>query len=277
MKRETQLRRRLQTLGTLSDAIGAMKSLAASHFRSARAMVPTARSYHEGVNEVLAHVEMQAPPASSAPRALLLVGADLGLCGDYTSRLAQAAVAERLRLGNGPTYCMGRRSLSTLRRAACSVDRIYAAPASVAGLTELLLQVAGDVFDDYHAGKISGLDAVWARFEGAGRFSASCTAVLPVEPPSQAIPFPRTRFVSTARLAAVVTREWVFTTLYQILLEALASEHGARLVAAQSAEGWLKARREETQRALTNLRRESATQEVLEIANGSRSSHRKGR
>lgn len=45
--------------------------------------------------------------------------------------------------------------------------------------------------------------------------------------------------MSTARLASAAIREYLYIVLYDLLLDALASEHGARFVAMQAAERWL--------------------------------------
>jgi F0F1-type ATP synthase gamma subunit len=71
-------------------------------------------------------------------------------------------------------------------------------------------------------------------------------------------------------LAAVAVREFLYTTLHELLLDSLASEHGMRLLAAESARQWLDETSETVRRQLAASRRESTTQEVLDIVAGSR-------
>jgi F0F1-type ATP synthase gamma subunit len=71
-----------------------------------------------------------------------------------------------------------------------------------------------------------------------------------------------------------VVREFLYASLYETLLEALASEHGKRLVTAESARSWLEERMGATRRLAATLRREASTQEVLEVAFASRSARR---
>jgi F-type H+-transporting ATPase subunit gamma len=270
VKRESQLRHRLQSLGSLHEAVRAMKSLSALHFRVSRAILPAARDYRQGIEAVLEQIDLPLPSESSRPRAILAVAADLGLCGDYNTQLSQAAIEARTRLGPGPLYCIGRRTQGALVRAGLSIQHIYPAPTSSSGLTDLLLQVAYDIFDEYRLQRISGLEVVSAQFEGAGHFSPVCAQLLPIMPNQAARRYRPSPYVTRGHLAVVAQREFVYITLYEILLEALASEHGARLVAAQSAEEWLEGRSRETHTALLSLRRENATQEVLDIAAGAR-------
>ena len=53
MKREVELQRRLRSLEALGEAVGAMKSLSAHHFREARRGIEPARRYREGVERIL--------------------------------------------------------------------------------------------------------------------------------------------------------------------------------------------------------------------------------
>jgi F0F1-type ATP synthase gamma subunit len=71
-------------------------------------------------------------------------------------------------------------------------------------------------------------------------------------------------------LARVGIREHLYITLCDLLIDALASEHGARLMATQSAEQWLGERTDRLRRRLAAARREASTQETIEIAAGAR-------
>ena len=105
VSREGTLRQRLQVLGTLHEAVNALRSLSAHHFRSARAALPAARAYRaeiESVMGVLPGATLSEVPGG-APPAIVLVAADLGLCGDYAagSRPRRWPRASR----SGPARC----------------------------------------------------------------------------------------------------------------------------------------------------------------------------
>lgn len=270
MKREHTLRRRLRSLETMSEAVTAMKSLSAHHLRTARGALPAARTYLEEVERALAAVDLPAQHAAGQPAALLAVAADLGLCDGYNSRLTQAALAEHAELKPARVYCIGRRMQNGLKRSGIDIERPYRAPSSVAGLTELLLRLAQDLLEDYFAGRFATLVVVAARFEGVGQFTPVSTRLLPIDLPSTATELQPSPYVSRERLAAVALREYLYIRLFQTLLDALAAEHGARLVATESAGEWLSERIAQTEQQLSAIRREAATQEVLDLASGTR-------
>ena len=270
MIREQHLRRRLHTLETLNEAVSAMKALSAHHFRLSRQALTPARVYRTQIETAVAEVGVHHETNSTARRGLLLIASDLGLCGDYNTRLVQAAIDEYHREGEGPLYCVGRRSRAVLAKYDVDPQRVYHAPASVDGLPSLLLQLAQDMLDDFLRQQMGSLFVVSARFEGAGRFSPVVTRVLPIRSSLPAKPLRPTRYQSHRRLAAVAVRELLYTTLNELLLDSLASEHGMRLLATESARQWLDDTSETVRRRLSASRRETTTQEVLDIVAGSR-------
>jgi F-type H+-transporting ATPase subunit gamma len=269
MKLEKTLRRRLRSQETLLEAVSAMKSLSAHHFRLSRAALPAAREYRDGIERIITAVEFPQPRMNGRP-ALLSIATDRGLCGGYTSRLAEFALAENQEKQFGSVYCIGRRQVHFLEQSGIKVSQTYSSPSSVGGITRVLLGVAQDVLGRYLEFEFSALDVVSARFDGVGAFTPVTTRVLPLVRSGGPSGIPASDYVSRRHLMAVALREYVYITLFEILVDALASEHGARLAATQSAEQWLQDRTAETRRLLASIRREVTTQEILDIVAGAR-------
>jgi len=270
MKRQQYLQHRLQTLSALRDAVGAMRSLSAHHFRRARHALSAARQYRSEMNTVIAEIGIHQPLHVGVPPGLLVIASDLGLCGDYNSRLSQLALAEARSHAIQTVYSVGHRSRATLAKSELVPFRTYDAPASLEGLSLLLLGLAQDVLADYLALKIGSLQVVSAGFEGVGHFTPLSVQVLPIESAEGAEPLRRSPYIESGHLAMVAVREFLYITLYEILLDALAAEHGMRLMAAESALEWLDNTATTASRRLANARSEAATQELLDIVTGGR-------
>lgn len=270
MKHVHDLNRRLHTLETLSEAVSAMKSLSAHHFRKSREGLPAAHAYREAIEQVIAATQLIRPEAPASATGVLLIASDLGLCGGYNARLTQAAIDHCREMDAQRLYCVGHRPASRLNQAGLTVSRQYRAPSSVAGLTELLLELAQDLLEDYLVGLFDRLDFVSARFDGVGEFTPITAEILPIEPTQRTSDLSPSPYVSEDHLIAVAVREYLYIRLFQTLLDSLASEHGARLVATGSAGQWLSSKMEAVRRKLSSLRREATTQEVLEIASSVR-------
>jgi F-type H+-transporting ATPase subunit gamma len=129
--------------------------------------------------------------------------------------------------------------------------------------------LAEDLLRAYVTERLASFDIVSSRFGGVGIDSPTSVRLLPIET-KHFDGAPTVRYVSTGRLASAAVREYLYIVLYDLLLDALASEHSARLVATQAAEKWLDERTDRLRHHLAATRREASTQEVIEIAGGAR-------
>jgi hypothetical protein len=93
--------------------------------------------------------------------------------------------------------------------------------------------------------------------------------LIPLPPPRGNGP-PASPYATAEHLRDVATRERLFIRLEERLLDAMASEHGMRLVATNSAGEWLDRQIERARHRVRSLRQEAATQEILEIVAGGR-------
>jgi F-type H+-transporting ATPase subunit gamma len=164
--------------------------------------------------------------------------------------------------------------VSPLARAGVEPVSTQPAPTSVAGLTGLLLPLVDTLLSLRRAGGLGALWLVAARFEGAGEYSPVRVPVLPVAAAASSTPLASSPYCDAEQLRTVVVREYLYVSLYETLLEALASEHGKRLVTAESARSWLDERMSATRRLAAAIRREASTQELLEVIVAARAARR---
>ena len=268
VKREQQLHARLRSLHSLGEAIEAMKNLSARHYREMRVAVEPARRYREGIERILGWSGAELPAGDGAP-GLLIIGAELGLCGGYNARVVAAGAAHRAALGDGPTYCAGRRAATLLQRRGVALTHVSSTPTSLEGITEFLLGLAEELLTAYVRDQLSSLDIVSTQFVGVGDHPTSVLRLLPLAA-RDTDHAPRIAYVSPAILSFAAIREYLYSVLYDLLLDALAAEHGARLVSTQAAGHWIDERKRRIQQQLAAIRREASTQEVIEIAAGAR-------
>ncbi len=268
MRRRTELIRQLRSVRTLRSAVSAMKGISARHFRETRRELDPSDRYRDEVERISAWSGVRLE-GGDGEAGLVVIGGELGLCGAYNARVVAAALAHRAELGPGPTLCVGHRTATMLRRRGMSLSTAYATPTSVAGITQTLLPLAEAIVSAYLDQGLTSLDIVSSRFTGVGSYSAGPVRLLPATAPL-ASDAPTIRYVSAEDMSAAAARELLYIRLYDLLLDAMACEHSARLVASQSAERWLDERTEHLARQLAAERREASTQEVLEIATSAR-------
>ncbi|MCA9504864.1 MAG: F0F1 ATP synthase subunit gamma [Spirochaetaceae bacterium] len=270
MSRERVLERRLRTLSTLEESVAALRALSAQHFRTAREPLASVRRYREEVERFRSVLDGPFAATSSGPPGIVLITADLGLVGEYTARLVREALELRGAIGPGPILCLGHRAVSHLARAGVVPESVDRSPSSIGALTTVLLPLVDTLLELRRGGRMGDLWLVAARFEGAGGYTPRRVQVLPVAPGDATAGLAPSPWCGRAALNAVVVRELLYAALYETLVEALASEHGKRLVTAEAARSWLASRIAELRRQVASLRRETSTQEVLEVVAASR-------
>ena len=126
---------------SLADSIGAKRRCGSDAvafgppFPPCPSGVAAARQYREEMNTVIAEIGIHQPLHPGVPAGLLVIASDLGLCGDYNSRISRLAVDEIANHAVQSVYSVGRRSRAALSKRRIVPVRTYDAPASLEGLS----------------------------------------------------------------------------------------------------------------------------------------------
>lgn len=271
MSSVARIHRQLVSLGTLSEAVTAMSSLSAHHLRQARRAMPTARTYETELGRALSAAGVQFPEVpTDGPTLLVVVGSQLGLCGGYNGRVADAAARRRDVLGQGPTVAAGRRIVGALGRRGVDVDEPLEGITSLSGVSGLALLLAERALTARRQEGVGAVELVVARFQGVGTDTPEVVPVLPLRLPPREGPVLPVRYTTAEHLAEESARELLYVGMVAALTEALVCEHAARLLATRSAGDWLEDRVHRLRRKEASARQESSTQETLEVVSASR-------
>lgn len=276
------IRRRISSVKSTQQITRAMKLVAASRLRRAQEALLNARPYHEALKRVSDSLLLSAPevtaPAEDAKRTMLMVVAasDRGLCGGYNANLLRMAeeTARRTR-ANGievKFFAVGRKALDHLRRTGQPIDaeRINNAPrlATVA----LARDIAGKILSDWRTGAIVEAGVVYNSFHSALSQRPTYEKLLPVEPPEAAgEPTARADYLiepSAAELVPVVLRSYLEAAVLHALLEAEASEHGARMTAMDAATNNAVEMISRLTLEMNRARQAAITKELMDIVGG---------
>jgi F-type H+-transporting ATPase subunit gamma len=240
------IRRRISSARSTQQITRAMKLVSAARLRRAQEALINARPYSEALERVANSLLVSAPdaaaPAENAARAKLIVAvaSDRGLCGGYNANLLRLAeqVARQAR-GDGfepRFFAVGRKAADHFRRNRAPVegDRVNNTPRlATVGLAR---QIASIMLDRWRAGAASEIGIVYTQFRSAISQRPLYEKLLPVEPKADATA--ATDYLiepSGPELAPVVLRSYIEAAVLHALLEAEASEHGARMTAMDSA------------------------------------------
>ena len=276
------IRRRIVSVRSTQQVTKAMKLIAAAKLRRAQESAQNARAYAEKLTGLLrnlasapgakAHPLMNA--GAEAPAHVILVSADRGLCGGYNAnviRLVESFMASEKGAGASLTVC-GKRGVEYFRRRDANivtehVDLNAATNLALAGT------VAEEATKRFLSGKAGAVFVVYTSFKSAISQQATLVQLLPVaaeddggDEPESSIDYIYEPDGATI-LNALLPR-YVDTVVFQALLEASASEHGARMTAMDSATNNASDMIDRLTLQMNRARQASITTELMEIVSG---------
>jgi F-type H+-transporting ATPase subunit gamma len=275
------IRRRIRTVSNIQQITNAMKMVAAARLRKAQDRVQAARPYagqmHSlmqrlaGAAEGLSHPLLEKREGDRI--ALAVFTSDRGLCGSYNVNLGRLAL-EFLRQRNPSELTlivMGRKGRDYLRRREYPPHSMYEVPseASFGHIRPIALQVRGL----FETRQVDEVHLVFSRFISPMVQRPAVQKVLPIEPSAgEESPEPSpAEYIfepSPEELLQYLLPRYVDTQLYQALLEAIASEHGARMTAMSNATTNASEMIDKLTLDLNRARQAGITKELAEIMGG---------
>ncbi len=248
------IRRRIASVKSTQQITRAMKLVAAARLRRAQEALLNARPYHEALKRVadsllLSAPEVAAPAENAAPATLIIViSSDRGLCGGYNTNLLRVAEQEARRLrqsgGEIKLFSVGRKSVEHFRRSHQTLEgeRVNNVPRLATVI--LARDLATIVLERWRTGVISEAGVVCSQFRSAISQRPIYEKLLPIDKNADssadqaADSSSATDYLiepSAGELVPVVLRSYVEAAMLHALLEAEASEYGAKMTAMDAA------------------------------------------
>ncbi len=279
MATEREIRLRVRSIKNIQQVTKAQQTISASKMRRAQEAVLASRPFEEKLREVLNDLAPYADPEVSpllvkrpVKRALiLLITSDRGFVGAMNTNNMRNALRHAETLPATSWVAVGRKGIAQLRR--------FTQPtiAEFSGLgdrpstadTNVIAKVA---VDEFLAATVDEVYLAFTRFVNTLRQSPTVRRILPlvpeeedidVRPPLQYLFEPDPETVLNAILPRLIE-----VSIYQAILESLASEHSARLIAMRNATDAASDLIEELTLQANKARQWRVTKEMLEIASG---------
>ena len=284
-----EVRLRIRSVKNIAQVTRALQAVSASNVRKAMAAMLRTRPYATKAWQVLTHIAGQPGRASLhpllTPRAedrnelVVLVTGDRGLAGAYTSNVVRFALQKFSSKEIPVNYIsIGRKGRDMLIRRRKNViaefSHLPAAPAfsDVSAIGRLAV-------DEFLSGKADRVYLVYTDFINMVKQVPAIKQLLPLEigvGEGRVIAFEQMKKASAAYiyepneediLDEIVPR---FTALqvYQAIMESLASEHAARMVAMKNASDSAIELADALQLELNKVRQQGITSEILDIVGG---------
>jgi F-type H+-transporting ATPase subunit gamma len=257
-----------------------MSMIAASKMRRAQEAALRGRPYSQRIQELLADLAAQ-PQEEDAIHSLLrrreirnveivLITPDRGLTGGLNSNINRAAAQFLVEQKGGVSViALGRKGRDFMVRSGANVRAVFTDIGDRPSITDIT-PAARLVIDAYTDESIDAVYLVYARFVSTTVQRPVVEPLIPVVPAElrtqDAVGYiyePESRSV----LSALLPR-FVETQLYHAVLEGIASEQSARMVAMRNATDNADAMVDDLTLVMNKVRQESITTELLDIIGG---------
>ena len=281
-----EIRRRIRSVRNLAQITRAMEMVSASKMRRAQRNVLATRPYADRLRDVMSSLmagtsgshkgtllEVRAEVKNVA---LILITPDRGLAGSLVAnilrRTARFVIDEKAKGRNVKVLAIGKKGRDFLNR---SGQDLLAEVTKLGDYPKLadILGVSTNVIQGFLKGDFDEAYIVYSQFVNTLVQRPAVRRILPVEA-DQSTPAPASASSNynyepdeDVVLKDLLPR-FAEVQIYQALLEAIASEHSARMVAMRNATDNAKDLRRELSLTYNKTRQANITKEVSEIASG---------
>ncbi len=275
------IRRRIRSVENTGKVTNAMSLIAASKMRRAQNSVLQGRPYAEKIQDVIAHLAAQPADDVSASQPLLqirpvhsisvlVISPDRGLCGgmhaNLNRRVGQFMLDQAVPV---QAIAVGRKGRDFMVRAGGDLRAVFTdlGETPVLDDTVAISQILIDAYSEAVADEVY---VAYTRFNSTLSQTPVVERLLPVTPSELSGP-QRVGYIyepdNLAVLQSLLPR-FVEMEVYHALLESIASEQSARMVAMRNATDNAKQLGEDLTLVMNKLRQESITNELLDLIGG---------
>jgi F-type H+-transporting ATPase subunit gamma len=268
-----QLKTRIRSIEGTWKVTRAMEMVSTAKFRSVEKPLDMGRKYFNKVQALFATLagmegDLKGPyftADAAEPLALLVVTTDAGLCGSYNNQILRLAEeffnAHRSR--GVKLFVYGRKGLAFFKKKGIAVEQYY--PAFHGRLVGNFYDpILNGLLKSYDEGRIGEVHIAYSHFVNAMKRTPVIEKFLPIEKPRVENRNFIKEFGREGVLAEIVPM-YLSSRLRLMLLEALSSEHSARMVAMRSAKDNAKELVGDLILLRNKMRQAMITREVIEI------------
>lgn len=275
------IRRRIRSARSIQQITRAMKFVSHARLRRAQDRVIAARPYARQMLAVLNSLAQRVPEQSHPLLArreggsieLLVISADKGLCGAYNTNIIRQALefigrhpegaVELNILGKRARDFFRRRPAYAVRHEAINVlSRLTFADAAA---------IARDVIQEFEHGEVSQVWLVYNEFKSVIQQRVVVEPLLPIRRLEIADESRGLDYIydePPQKIFANLLPRHVETQVYRALLEAAASEHGARMTAMEAATNNAAEMIDNLTLYANKVRQAGITKELIEVVSG---------
>src|SRR3989344_1842834 len=255
-----ELRGRIKSIKNTSKITKAMEMVSAAKMRRAQEQALGGRSYSEVINRVLENISVginaKVHPLLSretdSKEGILLISTNRGLCGSLNTNLFRKIldVQDKIAFIN-----VGKKGQVFLTRTAKNLVADFELLEQPT--LDLAKNISSFLIKSFLDGELNKVSIVYTNFESTLKQTATRKQILPIIE------------LGEDEVLETILPHYILMEIYQILLEASASEHSARMVAMKNASDNASELVDDLTLIYNQLRQEGITNEILNISTAS--------
>ncbi len=286
MSNQKEIRARISSTISTQQITKAMKLVSATKLRKASDAIVRMRPYALKLKGIMANLQESVDDDRLAVYfnqrevkkvCLVVISSDRGLCGAFNANVAKRALhllqndyKDLNKQGNVEILCVGKKAGETLKRYGYAINLEYQSlsvdlnAAKAFDFTEMLIE-------KFKSGSYDKIELVFNQFKNAATQILTNEVLLPVVSKVDNAQNNATEYLfepsKIAILEDLIPRS-LKTQVYRALLDSLASEHGARMVAMDKATDNAGELLSSLRLAYNQARQAAITREISEIVGG---------
>ncbi len=281
-----EVRNRIKSVQSTQQITKAMKMVSAAKLRRAQDAITQMRPYAQKLQEMLENIVSNTDGSTSLALAterpvekvlIIVVTSDRGLCGGYNSNLIKLAknvakekYATQLSKGNVQFLPIGKKGFEHFSKNGFKVIDKYWEIFQHLDF-EHVQAAAKHAMDAYAAKEVDAVELVYSEFKNAATQRFVAENFLPVQKTVAKEGAKKSDFIfepSKETLIAELMSKILNTQLYKAVLDANASEHGARMTAMDKASDNANELLKSLKISYNRARQAAITTELTEIVSG---------
>ena len=282
-----EIKRRKGSIQSTAKITKAMKLVSTVKFQKSKGRAENSKPYfdkmYETVSSILAKSGNILHPyltsGGNGKKAVIVITSNRGLAGGYNSNIVKLVLDSGLSKEDTVLYAVGRKGKDTLSRRGYEVAGDYSEVMEAPMYTDAM-DIGKDVLKAYKNNEISELYLAYTSFKNTVTHIPKLIKLLPVNQAAadevlkdgsddQRPPAPMNYEPEPEEVLDALIPKYVCSLIYGALMEAAASENGARMTAMDNATSNAEEMIDQLTLSYNRARQGAITQEITEIVSGS--------
>ena len=271
-----ELRSRIRSIESTSRVTKALQMIAAAKMKKAQDKVLDGRAYSEKLNVIIENVYLSNPEVFSSISEdeknkilVLLVTPDRGLCGALVSNILKEASKFIESIDDDyEVRVIGKKGTSFISK---TVDNYESYKVSDMPTFEEVSPITNSISNDINLTGFAKVFIIYTEFVSTAVQKPKIKQLLPVEIDLNENEKVNNEFLyepSLNKVSEALIPRYIETSIFNSILDSVASEHSARLVAMQNATDNANELKQDLTLDLNKARQQQVTSEILDIVGG---------